>query len=154
MAPATSGAPYSPGFSLFPEHRPFAAFDGSPATAWIADRALDPQRRWVEVGFLSPRAVPSIDLLPENDSRGIVLAVEIAGRTYAIHPGWNHLTLGLRHVSALRVRIAAVQIPARVPGGAGGLAEVRVPGLHVSEALRVPQLPAARSQDGTSRTSA
>ena len=35
-------APQSPGFSLFPEHRPFAAFDGSPSTAWLADRALAP----------------------------------------------------------------------------------------------------------------
>ena len=34
-------APFSPGFPQFPERRPFAAFDGDPATHWLADRALD-----------------------------------------------------------------------------------------------------------------
>ena len=34
-------APFSPGYPQFPEHRPFAALDGDPATHWQADRALD-----------------------------------------------------------------------------------------------------------------
>ncbi len=38
-------APFSPGGEQFPEHRPYAAFDGDPRTAWLADR--------------SPRARPS-----------------------------------------------------------------------------------------------
>ena len=33
----------SPGFPQFPEHRPFAALDGDPATHWLADRALTPR---------------------------------------------------------------------------------------------------------------
>ncbi|HEY1590151.1 MAG TPA: alpha-(1-_3)-arabinofuranosyltransferase family protein [Solirubrobacteraceae bacterium] len=133
-------APYSPGFVLFPEHRPFAAFDSSPSTAWLADHSLDPLQRWIEVGFTSPRDVPFIDILPYNDSRATVHAVEVAGRRFAVHPGWNHLVLDLRNVRALRVRMAAVGTPHDVPGGAGGLAEIRVPGLHVSEALRAPVL--------------
>ena len=109
-------APYSPGFVLFPEHRPFAAFDGSPSTAWLADPSLDPSQRWIEIGFSLPRDVPFVDILPYDDSRGTVRAVEVAGRRFAVHPGWNHLVLGLRRVSALRVRIASVGIPRRLPG--------------------------------------
>jgi arabinofuranan 3-O-arabinosyltransferase len=133
-------APYSPGFAQFPEHRPFAAFDGSPSTAWLADHNLAPSQHYIEIGFNSRRNVPFIDLLPYEDSRGAVVAVEIAGRRFAIRPGWNRIALGLRHVSSLRVLIAKVRVPAQPPAGAGGFSEIRIPGVHVTEALRVPVL--------------
>ena len=131
-------APYSPALSLFPEHRPFAAFDGDPHTAWIADRALDPARRWIEIGFDAPRDVPTVDVVPADDQRGIIRQVVIAGRTFAVHPGHNVLRLDLHHVSALRIAIPHVSYPPHVNGGAGGLYEVGIPGVHVSEALRLP----------------
>jgi arabinofuranan 3-O-arabinosyltransferase len=141
-------APYSPQFSQFPEHRPFAAFDGSAQTAWLADRELDPSRRWVEIGFTAPRDVPYVDVLADDEADGSVRAVEIAGRRFALRRGWNRLRLGLRHVASLRVAIASV-----AGSGAGGLREVRVPGLRVSEALRVPVL-AERALAGAPLTEA
>jgi arabinofuranan 3-O-arabinosyltransferase len=131
-------SPYSPGFAQFPEHRPYAAFDGSTRTAWLADPSLEPSRRWIEVGFVSTRNVPYVDLLPEDDSRGTVTAVSIAGHRFAVHRGWNHLVLGLSRVSALRIEIVGVRTPRNLPGGAGGLSEVRIPGLHITESLRTP----------------
>jgi arabinofuranan 3-O-arabinosyltransferase len=64
----------------------------------------------------------------------------VSGRTFSVRAGWNRIRLGLRGVRQLRVRMAAVRVP---PGGTddgGGLFELRVPGLRVSEALRVPVL--------------
>jgi hypothetical protein len=134
-------SPFSPAYSQFPERRPFAAFDGDPRTHWQADRALDEARHWLEAGFLAPRDVPSVDLLPYSDRRGRVTAVEVAGRRFAVHAGWNHLVLGLRGVRSLRVRIAGLVKPVgRVTAGAGGIRELRIPGLRVREALRPPVL--------------
>ena len=133
-------SPFSPAYSQFPERRPFVAFDGDPATHWQADRALEETRHWVEVGFDAPRDVPFVELLPYSDRWARVTAVEVAGRRFGVRPGWNRLPLGLREVRSLRVRIARVAAPAGVPSGAGGLRELRIPGLRVREALRPPVL--------------
>ena len=92
-------APSSPGFPQFPEHRPFAALDGDPATHWQADRALTADLHTLDVTFERPRDVPYVDLLPYDDARAKVVAVEIAGRRYPVHRGWNRLPLGLREAS-------------------------------------------------------
>jgi arabinofuranan 3-O-arabinosyltransferase len=141
-------APFSPGFSQFPEHRPAAAFDGDPSTAWLADRSLDPPRRWVEIGFERPRDVPYVDVLPFNDERGRVIAIEAGGRTVRVGEGWTRIRLGLHDVRALRVRVAATEFPPDVSGGAGGFRELRVPGVRVRERLRPPVL-AERALAGT-----
>ncbi|MDX6697506.1 MAG: arabinofuranan 3-O-arabinosyltransferase [Solirubrobacteraceae bacterium] len=142
-------SPFSPGGEQYPEHRPFAAFDGDPRTAWLADRFLQRPRRWVEVRFERPRDVPYVDVLPENDRYGIVRALAVAGRRFAVHPGWNRLRLDLRGADRLRLRIAHVDYPPQVSvGGAGGLYEVRVPGLRVRESLRPPVV-AERALAGT-----
>ncbi|MEA2292095.1 MAG: arabinofuranan 3-O-arabinosyltransferase, partial [Solirubrobacteraceae bacterium] len=133
-------APASPGSTQLPEHRPFAAVDGDPATAWLADSHLDGARHWIELGFRAPRDVGAIDLLPHRDARAATAAVEIAGRRIALRPGWNHLRLGLRGVTALRIRIAEVTRASGATGAAGGIDELRVPGVRVTESLRPPTL--------------
>ena len=131
-------APFSPNFPQFPEHRPYAAFDGSSASHWRADRNLEEDRHWLEIGFTSPRDVPFLDVLPRSESGTSVEAVEVGGRSYPVDPGWNRLDLGLQRARSLRVRIDGVRGPEEA--GAGALAEVRVPGLRVRELARVPTL--------------
>ena len=48
-------APYDPELVQFPEHGPFAAIDGSTATAWLADPTLTPDQWWLRVDFRRPR---------------------------------------------------------------------------------------------------
>jgi hypothetical protein len=114
-------APYSPAFPQFPERRPYAAFDGDLATHWQADRALVPDRHWLEVTFEEPRDVDSVELAPYSDRTGRVTEVEVNGRRFDVHPGWNRLELGLRDVRSLRVRIARVVRPPEVKPNPGGL---------------------------------
>ncbi len=133
-------APASPQRVQFPEHRPFAALDGSPATAWLADPTLDPGRHWLQVNLLAPRPVPYVDLLPYGDAGGIVRQVQIAGRSFAVHPGWNRLVLGLPATVALRVSITQLSPPAAgASAGAGGISELRIPGVRVQEELALPR---------------
>jgi arabinofuranan 3-O-arabinosyltransferase len=132
-------APSSPQTPQFPEHAPFAAIDGSPATAWLADPTLGPSGRWLQVDFTRPRTVPFVDLLPYGDAGGRVSQVQIAGRTFAVHPGWNHLSLGVRAAGALRVALTGVTAPeGGTKAGAGGIRELRIPGVRAGESLRLP----------------
>ena len=131
-------APTAPGQLQFPEHGPIAALDGDPATAWIADRYLPVSRRYIEVGFSSPRDVPYVDLLPLSDAHGVVSEVDVNGVRHAVGRGWTRIALGLHAVRALRVTIDHVVEPRHGLGGPGGMREIRVPGLHVSQSLRAP----------------
>ena len=153
---ASIRAPFSPGFPQFPEHRPFAALDGDRATYWESDRALEPDRHWLEVRFDGPRDVPYVDLEPYDDHLCTVLAVEIAGRRFAVHDGVNRLPLNLHGVRSLRVQIAAVRRAPGVRKRAGGIRELGIPGVHASEALRPPVVAeralAGRDLSGTGLT--
>jgi len=129
-------APYSPAFPQFPERRPYAAFDGDLATHWQADRALVPDRHWLEVTFEEPRDVEAVELAPYSDRTGRVTQVEVNGRRFDVHPGWNRLRLGLRDVRSLRVRIARVVRPPEIKPNPGGLRELRIPGVRTPRRTR------------------
>lgn len=132
-------APFSPHRAQFPEHRPYAAFDGSPRTWWLADEALESYRHQVEVGFPRRRDVEHVDFLPSPSAVARVREVEVNGRRYPARPGWNRLRVGLRGVDALELRPIGPELP-DYSGATGGFAEVRVPGLRVGERLRPPRL--------------
>jgi arabinofuranan 3-O-arabinosyltransferase len=131
-------APASPQVTQFPEQRPFAALDGDASTAWIADRLLVPVRPTLTIDLGRPRDVGAVDLMPYSDSRGVVRAVSVNGRRFRVRRGWNHLVLGLRGVRTLVVHLDDVTRPHHRTAGAGGIRELRIPGVHASEALRVP----------------
>ena len=131
-------ADFSPTVPQFPEHRPFAALDGDPRTAWLADPTLDSGRWRLDVEFTRPRDVPYVDLVPYSDARGIVREVEIAGRRVRVRPGVNRIRLGLGRADGLSVLLSDVDRPAGGTQGAGGIAELRIPGLRPAEELRLP----------------
>lgn len=132
-------APASPQVTQFPERRPFAAIDGDPRTAWLADRVLERPRHRLTVRFTAPRDVPYIDVLPYGDSRGEVREIEVAGRRVDVGEGWTRVPLGLRDAASVTVRIARVGgKPEEASAGAGGLREVRIPGVRATETFRPP----------------
>jgi arabinofuranan 3-O-arabinosyltransferase len=132
--------PFSPQVTQFPEHRPFAAFDGDERTAWLADRLLAKDRRYLDIDLGRPRDVEYLELVPHSDARGEVRAVEVNGRRFAVRRGVNRLRVRLRAVRRLRVRLVDVRRPRDASGGGGGIRELRIPGVHVSETLRPPVL--------------
>jgi arabinofuranan 3-O-arabinosyltransferase len=141
-------APYDPERAQFPEHGPFAAIDGSTATAWLADPTLAPDQWWLQVEFRRPLSTNSIELMPYDDAGGSVEQVTIAGRTFDVHQGWNRLPLTLHDASGLTVALTKISPPA--PGGAagaGGIRELRIPGVRATQALRLP-VDAARDLRG------
>jgi arabinofuranan 3-O-arabinosyltransferase len=132
-------APASPQVTQFPEHRPFAAIDGDARTAWLADRALARPRHVLTVKLDAARDVGAIDLLPYSDQHGVLRRVAVNGREVTVEPGWNHIDVGER-TDQVSVRIVEVSQPDGITGGAGGIRELRIPGVQASETLRPPVL--------------
>ncbi|MFN8133586.1 MAG: alpha-(1-_3)-arabinofuranosyltransferase family protein [Solirubrobacteraceae bacterium] len=147
-------APASIAFALFPEHRPFAAFDGRLDTAWVS-AAQDPDQRYLEFALRRPRPVAAVRIHPHADSLGLTrrIAVSVNGgaeRTVRLRRGWNTVRVDARPLRTLRLRI--VQVGPSIFPGRGGFDEIRVPGVTVREQLRLPtDLAAAASGDNTSR---
>lgn len=132
-------APFSPQVPQFPEHRPYAAMDGDPATAWLADRTLTADRWHLDVALQRRMDVPYVELMPYGDERGLVRQVAVNGRRFDVHEGWNRLRVDLDDVDEIRVDMVDVTDPPEgLDGGAGGIRELRIPGVEVREALRPP----------------
>ena len=133
-------SPATPGFTLFPEHRPFAAFDGHTDTAWLTEEK-DPAKRYLQATFREATAIDRLSIIPANDSGGETRAVFVSvnggpEQRFRLHYGSNTIRIANPAVKTLRLR---------VPGRStyfgqtpGGLAEVRIPGVRVTEALRLP----------------
>jgi hypothetical protein len=134
-------APYDPEIAEFPEHRPYAAFDGNPHTSWLADTTLPASSHWIQVDLDRPSTIGSIAVLPDNANPAVqIRQVTIDGEPFALHRGWNVLPVRLHRVSALRITITHVHAVGPAAGTGFGFAEIRIPGLHVHELLRPPTL--------------
>lgn len=133
-------SPFTPGFSLFPEHRPFAALDGRNDTAWMT-RETDPARRFLEINLKRSMPLKEIRIRPHRDSGSITSEVFLSinggvERRISLSPGWNDVPLNEAMTKSLRIRIPARETIYGV--SSGGLDEVEIPGLRVTEALRLP----------------
>src|SRR4051794_20332800 len=136
-------APNAGGLLEFPERDAIKAFDGDPRTVWSADRYYHPRSRWIEIGFDSPRDVRTIRILPLRDRSGQVTDVDVNGKRFKVHLGWNTLPVGLEHVSKVRITLVGVRQPTDTDlRGNGGLREIRISGVHVRQSLRPPVLTA------------
>ena len=104
-------APRFRSFSLFPEHRPYAALDGRLDTSWIASEAnYQPEKhRWIELGLRKPRFVPWIRIFPHGDRLGDTDQVGLSldggpERRIELGPGWSRLPVS-RKVRRIRLRV-------------------------------------------------
>ena len=133
-------SPFTPGFTLFPEHRPFAALDGRNDTAWITQEK-DPARRFLEINLAQPMPLKEIRIRPHRDRAAITSAVFLSvnggpERRIGLKAGWNEVLLDEPRVASLRLRVPGREtFYGQTPGG---LDEVQIPGLRVTEALRLP----------------
>ena len=131
-------APFSPGVAQFPEYRPFAAVDGDLRTAWHADRYLQEEEWYLQIELKKRRDISYLSVFPDNTAKVTVKAISVNGKRYEVHSGWNRLKVDLHQVKSLKIALAQVSAPTSRPGGVGGIRELRIPGLKVTERLRVP----------------
>ncbi len=133
-------SPVIPGFTLFPEHRPYAALDGDLTTSWVTQER-DSSKRYIELTLDRPRPVRAIRVRPHNDAVTLTRRLQLsvnggAERMVALHSGWNRIVLDSAKLRTLRLRLPGRTSYFGVT--ASGLDEVQIPGLRVTEALRLP----------------
>ncbi len=133
-------APATPGFTLFPEHRPFAAVDGRLDTAWISE-ADELRLRHLDIVLDRPSRAGYVDIYPHVDRAGATRKISLsvnggARRTARVHSGWNRVPTGPSPIRSLRIWVnSGRSLFGMTPAG---LDEVRIPGVRAREALRLP----------------
>jgi hypothetical protein len=132
-------SPGSISFTLLPQYRPFAAFDGRLDTTWLVGTA-DPRRGPLSVALDRPRPVSAIRVHPHADRLGypVRLGVTINGgqeRSVKTEIGWNTIPV---HTVLRTLRLRVLQMGPGPFTGTGGLDEVQIPGVHTQESLRLP----------------
>src|SRR5204863_4650294 len=70
----------------------------------------------------------------------VVTHIAVNGHDFAVHPGWNRLPVRLHAARDLRLAITKQHTISAQAGSAGGIREVRIPGLRPRELLRPPVL--------------
>jgi hypothetical protein len=143
-------APALPAFSQFPERRAYAVFDGRRDTTWLADPILPREDRYVEATLREPLDVRAIEVFPHVDRLGATTRVEVTfnggdPRELEVAREGTSVEVPGGELRSLRVAVAETTHTGEV-GIAGGLDEVRVPGLDVDEWLRLPTSLAASAR--------
>jgi hypothetical protein len=133
-------SPASPGFTIFPEHRPFAAFDGNTDTSWIA-QSDRPSERYIDVQLRRPASAKAIYVRPHRDRASQTRTVQLSVnngeyRDFRVNPGFNRLPVGSEPIRSLRIRVGSRRNYFGI--APAGLDEVRIPGVRVLESLRLP----------------
>ncbi|HYH58112.1 MAG TPA: alpha-(1-_3)-arabinofuranosyltransferase family protein [Thermoleophilaceae bacterium] len=146
-------APHSAGLELFPETRPYAAFDGRLETSWIADENLAEDEQYVELALPRPHRADAIRVLPHADPEGRTQAVGVSvdgggERVYPLARGWSTVPIPGGELSSLRIYARGGE-GADEDERADALAEVEIPGLAIEERLRLPTV-ATRAAAGLS----
>ncbi|MGH2893805.1 MAG: hypothetical protein ACRDPM_11155, partial [Solirubrobacteraceae bacterium] len=106
----------------------------------------------VQIDFSRPRDIPYVDVYPLVGPQTTVKSVSIDGRIFPVSPAGRAGRAGMRialhahHITSLRIALAHV-VRRNSNSGPGGLREVRIPGVRVSEVLRPPLL-ASRALSG------
>jgi hypothetical protein len=133
-------SPAVPQFALLPENRPYAAFDGRSDTAWVTEDE-NPSRRYISLALRRPAVLGAIEVKPHSDSvtttRGVAISVNGGReRVQRVSAGWNRVPVGSGLVKTLGIRaLGSLHYGIRAPSG---FDEIRLPGVNVTESLRLP----------------
>ena len=136
-------SPTAAGWSNFPQYRPYAAVDGRLDTTWRADENVDARRWYMELELRRPLPVSEIEVVPQRDRRGRTLSIWVSAnggpeRRVRLAAGANRIELDIPELRTLRIRIDKIG-GNEDTRGAGGVTELRIPGLPpVEEHLRLP----------------
>lgn len=138
---------YGSGRSLVPEERPANAFDGDPSTGWLLDTGQHRGPHRVGVELDEPLDADHVVLVPPQRRPGARAVV----RARVTLDGTRHFDVEVDEAAArdpegLRVELdgapfqrLTVEIRDVLPDdGPAGFAEIRVPGLEVSEVVVLP----------------
>ena len=124
-----------------PSRQPYAAVDGDRATYWQPSPAANPAGQWIQLTLPAARSLDRVTVTTAAGSPALVVAVRTdTGTVSSAIPaaGTRQIALPSGRTSTVRVTIT------RVLGGVDtlghvGIAEVAMPGVHVTRTIVVPR---------------
>jgi len=127
-----------------PEHQPFAAFDGNPATSWRAQPGRRAEGQWIEIEFKEARRVSTVKITFDGGGGAVPIRISVdAGAERVAQPTFltgTQVTLpGVHATRTVRLNIEQVLVSA-LPA-AVGIAEIDIPGVRGERTLVVPESP-------------
>ncbi|MGW5561004.1 alpha-(1-_3)-arabinofuranosyltransferase [Micromonospora sp. NPDC003944] len=129
-----------------PEHQPYAAMDGDPATSWQSAPYSPSDRQWIEVGLASPTTVTRVEVWFDlkADALPTTVTVSAGHGSRTVEQFSDHMVFELPGVHATReVRVSIDGAYDLRPFGNGsvGIAEIKIPGIRTSRTLVLPTAP-------------
>ncbi|MEU8423434.1 alpha-(1-_3)-arabinofuranosyltransferase [Micromonospora sp. NPDC048835] len=129
-----------------PEHQPYAAMDGNPATSWQSAPYSPSDRQWIEVGLANPTTVTRVEVWFDlkADALPTTVTVSAGHGSRTVEQFSDHMVFELPAVHATReVRISIDGAYDLRPFGNGsvGIAEIKIPGIRTSRTLVLPTAP-------------
>ncbi|NUT33371.1 MAG: DUF3367 domain-containing protein, partial [Hamadaea sp.] len=141
-----------------PEHLPYAAVDGDPATSWRTAPGSKPTGQWVELVLARPTNVAEVTVTVDRQADNVPtrLALRAGPEQVSADVVAGTATFRLGGVLTTRVRVAVEQSAAtlRVGQGGVGIAEIAIPGVTAERTLVVPAGPASGAAAGVVLTAA
>ncbi|MDG9673202.1 alpha-(1-_3)-arabinofuranosyltransferase [Micromonospora sp. DH14] len=130
-----------------PEHQPYAAMDGNPATSWQSAPYSPSDRQWIEVSLANPTAVSRVEVWFDLKADALPTTVTVSAgyESVTVEQFTDHMVFELPGVHATRkVRVSVDGAYDLRPFGNGsvGIAEIKIPGIRTSRTLVLPAAPA------------
>jgi len=140
-----------------PEYDPVNAFDGDPGSAWAEGDPTTPVGQWIQITFDHPVNLSSpiaVRLLDDSVFRPVATRLTLTTDQGSVTdpvtatPSSQPLAVPAGTTSKLRVTIAAAH--GGVPGGFGaGIADLDIPGVHVTRYIQAPHDAGTAGRDVT-----
>jgi arabinofuranan 3-O-arabinosyltransferase len=155
-ARAITASGYGSVFRLSPQYRPANAFDGDPATWWVAGIGGDPTGAWIQAVFPKPLPMSSVTISSPNVpwlNRVERIRLEFSDGTSLASQlkrlGPTTIRFRERVTATLRVRIVSTGFSPTPRASGAAIGEIQVPGLRAAEIIQVPNdlMEAARQTD-------
>ncbi|MET8092539.1 alpha-(1-_3)-arabinofuranosyltransferase [Micromonospora sp. NPDC005220] len=129
-----------------PEHQPYAAMDGNPATSWQSAPYSPSDRQWIEVGLANPTTVTRVEVWFDLKADALPTTVTVSAgyESSTVEQFSDHMVFELPGVHATReVRVSVDGAYDLRPFGNGsvGIAEIKIPGIQTSRTLVLPAAP-------------
>jgi arabinofuranan 3-O-arabinosyltransferase len=128
-----------------PGAQPYSAFDGDPSTAWVPDPARNAVGQWIEIDLnrsIDPTAI-SVRRFADHPWRPQITELKVVTDTGTMEDRLNLFeatqAIGLPPGPTPRIRLVIAAVSSTGAGTNGaGLAEVDIPGVHVTRSLASP----------------
>ncbi|GIH06275.1 coagulation factor 5/8 type [Rhizocola hellebori] len=131
-----------------PEHLPFAAIDGDPATSWRTAPFRPAEGQWLELTLASPKRITEVaitfDLMADNVATQVLLVAGLQQATGEIDDGRAKFVLDGSLVSRVRVLITQAAGTLRTGQGGVGISEIAIPEVTATRSLVVAAGPATQ----------